>query len=84
MTLTAKEIATLEVLNKKGLVYEYVEVKALGTNGMTTVNKLVKIGSKAVNTKENKANTSEISSLTMAQITDADEARRANARRNNL
>ena len=43
MTLTVKEIATLEVLNKKGLVYEYVEVQALGTNGMTTVNKLVKI-----------------------------------------
>jgi len=84
MTLTAKEIATLELLNKKGLVYEYVEVQALGANGMTTMNKLVKIGSKVINTKVNTANTSEVSSLSMAQIEDANELRRQQARKNNL
>lgn len=48
MTLTAKEITTLELLNKKGLVYEYVEVEALGLGGVTKlVNKLVKINAKA-------------------------------------
>lgn len=48
MTLTTKEIATLETLNKKGLVYEYVEVEALGIGGVVKlVNKLVKIDAKA-------------------------------------
>jgi len=48
MTLTAKEITTLELLNKKGLVYEYVEVETLGLGGITKlVNKLVKIDAKA-------------------------------------
>jgi hypothetical protein len=84
MTLTQKEIDTLAILNKKGLVYEYVQVQALGVNGMTTVNKLVKIGSKAINTKFNTANTSELSSLSMAQIEDANELRRQQARKNNL
>lgn len=48
MTLTSKEITTLELLNKKGLVYEYVQVEALGLGGVTKlVNKLVKIDAKA-------------------------------------
>jgi len=51
---------------------------------MTTVNKLVKIGSKAINTKVNTANTSEVSNLSMAQIEDANELRRQQARKNNL
>jgi hypothetical protein len=84
MTLTQKEIDTLAIFNKKGLFYEYVEVKALGVNGMTTVNKLVKIGAKAINTKFNPANTSELSSLSMAQIQDAQELRRQQAKKNNL
>jgi hypothetical protein len=84
MTLTQKEIDTLAILNKKGLVYEYVQVQALGVNAMTTVNKLVKIGSKAINTKFNPANTSELSSLSVAQIEDANELRRQQARKNNL
>jgi hypothetical protein len=47
MTLSIKEITTIELLNKKGLVYEYVEVQALGLGGVIkTVNKLVKINAK--------------------------------------
>lgn len=46
MTLTQKEIDTLAIFNKKGLVYEYVEVQAIGINGMTTVNKLQKTEAK--------------------------------------
>lgn len=83
MTLTQKEIDTLAMLNKKALVYEYAEVKAIVVGGIeTTVNKLQKIGAKAK--KVNKANTAELSDLTMAQITDMDEARRLKARKNNL
>lgn len=86
MTLTAKEIATLEVLNKKGLVYEYVEVEALGLGGVTKiVNKLVKIGAKAkkVNPVMQMV-ADDTKELTMAEIQDADEARRARAIKNNL
>ena len=86
MTLTAKEITTLELLNKKGLVYEYVEVEALGLVGVTKiVNKLVKIGAKAKKVNpvmQMVAN--DTKELTMAEIQDADEARRAIARKNNL
>lgn len=84
MTLTQKEIDTLAIFNKKGLVYEYVQVQALGVNGMTTVNKLVKIGAKAINTKVNPANTSELSNLSMAQIEDVNVERRQQAIKNNL
>ena len=83
MTLTQKEIDTLAIFNKKGLVYEYVEVQALQIGGGTKlVNKLVKIDAKVK--KENKANTSEVSTLSMAQIQDAQESRRQQARKNNL
>ena len=86
MALTAKKVTTLELLNKKGLGYEYVEVEALGLGGVTKlVNKLVKIGAKAKKVNpvmEMVAN--DTKELTMAEIQDADEARRAIARKNNL
>ena len=87
MTLTEKEIKALEIFNKKGLVYEYVEVQAVGLNGvMTTVNKLQKIGAKAkkVNPVQESWKSNDFENLTMAQIEDAQEARRIQARKNNL
>jgi hypothetical protein len=84
MTLTQKEIDTLAIFNKKGLVYEYVQVQSFGVNGMTTVNKLVKIGKKGIKSKFNPANTSELSSLSMSEITDAQVARTKQAMKNNL
>ena len=48
MKLTQKEIDTLAILNKKGLVYEYIEVKSIGIGGVEKiVNKMVKINTKA-------------------------------------
>ena len=83
MTLTVKEKATLEIFNKKALIYEYVEVKSVGIGGVeNTINKLQKIGAKA---KKFKSSLETITSdYTMAQITDMDEARRRKARCNNL
>jgi hypothetical protein len=86
MILTEKEIKTLEVLNEKKEIYEYVEVEALGLGGVTkTVNKLVKIGAKAkrVNPVMEMV-AKDTKEYTMAEITDMDEARRLRAKKNNL
>jgi DNA-directed RNA polymerase alpha subunit len=83
MTLTEKEIKTLATLNAKKEVYEYVEVKGFGLGGVEKiVNKLQKIGAKAKKFKSSLV--IETPDFTMAQITDMDEARRRNARKNNL
>jgi len=90
MTLTQKEIKALEILNKKGNFYTYVEV--VNTDG-TTRNKCVKVTEvqsielplvKSNNWLNETESTLEVSSLSMAEITDAQELRRQQARKNNL
>ena len=90
MTLTEKEMKSLEILNKKGNFYTFIEV---ATTDGTMRNKCVKVAEIAKIEMPLKRNndwlnvtesTLEISSLTMAEIQDADELRRFNARKNNL
>ena len=83
MTLTSKEIATLEVLNKKGIVYEYVEVEALGLGGVTKmVNKLVKIGTKAKKVNPVMQMVSESKEMTSVEAQDVMEASRKRQMKN--
>jgi len=83
MKLTAKEIQTLSLLNKKALVYEYVEVKSIGLGGVEKISsKIQKIGTKAKKFTYSIIN--ETPDFTMAQITDMDEDRRRKSRNNNL
>ena len=83
MKLTAKEIQTLSLLNKKALVYEYVEVKSIGLGGVEKISiKIQKIGTKAK--KFTYSIITETPDFTMAQITDMDEDRRRKSRNNNL
>lgn len=83
MTLTAKEIATLEVLNKKGLVYEYVEVEALQIGGGTKiVNKLVKINAKAKKVNPVMKMAAESKEMTSVEAQDVMEASRKRQMKN--
>ncbi len=83
MTLTVKEITTLELLNKKGLVYEYVEVEALGLGGVTKlVNKLVKIDTKAKKVNPVMKMVSESKEMTSVEAQEVMEASRKRQMKN--
>ena len=83
MTLTAKEITTLELLNKKGLVYEYVEVEALGLGGVIkTVNKLVKINAKKKKVNPVMKMVAESKEMTSVEAQDVFEASRKRQMKN--
>ena len=83
MTLTAKEITTLELLNKKGLVYEYVQVEALGLGGVVkTVNKLVKINAKKKKVNPVMKMVAESKEMTSVEAQDVFEASRKRQMKN--
>lgn len=83
MTLTSKEIATLELLNKKVLVYEYVEVEVLGLGGVSKLaNKLVKINAKAKKANPVMKMVSESREMTSVEAQEVMEASRKRQMKN--
>jgi hypothetical protein len=83
MILTTKEITTLEILNKKGLVYEYVKVEALGLGGVIkTVNKLVKINAKKKKINPVMKMVAESKEMTSVEAQDVFEASRKRQMKN--